>query len=157
MGTHINVITHIPCSVAPQDYIFTSLSNIFTKNVSGVKVIPDTCELNYISTFSMIIFSTKWRLIDIFTTLWSCLYCYQTLLNYFPFQSFDVERTWWRLFQKRLVRTKFDIYVFAHLMLNNYLDHVYFVMNIHEIYFSLDVKKSIGYVLLVVVFFLLQS
>ena len=59
MGTHINVTTHIPGSVAHKDNIFTSLSNIFTKNVSGVNVIPDTCELNYISTFSMIIFSTK--------------------------------------------------------------------------------------------------
>jgi hypothetical protein len=28
------------------------------------------------------------------------------------FQSFDFERTWWRFFQKRVVRTKFDIYVF---------------------------------------------
>ena len=28
------------------------------------------------------------------------------------FQSFDFECTWWRLFQKRVVRTKFDIYVF---------------------------------------------
>jgi hypothetical protein len=27
------------------------------------------------------------------------------------FQSFDLERTWWRLIQKRVVRTKFDIYV----------------------------------------------
>ena len=29
----------------------------------------------------------------------------------FPF--FDFERTWWRLFQKRVVCTKFDIYVFT--------------------------------------------
>jgi len=27
-------------------------------------------------------------------------------------QSFDFERTWWRLFRKRTVRTKCDIYVF---------------------------------------------
>jgi len=33
-------------------------------------------------------------------------------LNYLAFPSFDFERTWWRLFQKRVVRTKFDIYVF---------------------------------------------
>jgi hypothetical protein len=33
-------------------------------------------------------------------------------LNYLSFQSFDFERTWWRLFQKRVVRTKFNIYVF---------------------------------------------
>ena len=28
------------------------------------------------------------------------------------FQPFDFECTWWRLVQKRVVRTKFDIYVF---------------------------------------------
>ena len=33
-------------------------------------------------------------------------------LNYLAFKSFDFERTWWRLFQKRIVYTKFDIYVF---------------------------------------------
>jgi len=33
-------------------------------------------------------------------------------LNYLTFQSFDFERTWCRLFQKRVVRTKFYIYVF---------------------------------------------
>jgi hypothetical protein len=30
-----------------------------------------------------------------------------------PKTSFDFERTWWRLFQKRVVRIKFDIYVFC--------------------------------------------
>jgi hypothetical protein len=33
------------------------------------------------------------------------------VLNYLAFQSFDFDRTWWKLFQKRVVRTKFDIYV----------------------------------------------
>jgi hypothetical protein len=34
-------------------------------------------------------------------------------LNYLAFQSFDFEHTtWWRLFQKRVVRTKFDINVY---------------------------------------------
>ena len=33
-------------------------------------------------------------------------------LNYLAFQSFDFERTWWRLFQKRVERTRFDMYVF---------------------------------------------
>jgi hypothetical protein len=33
-------------------------------------------------------------------------------INSFAFQSFDLERTWWRLFEKCVVRTKFDIYVF---------------------------------------------
>ena len=32
-------------------------------------------------------------------------------LNYLSFQSFDFESTWWWLFQKRVVRTEFDIYV----------------------------------------------
>jgi hypothetical protein len=33
-------------------------------------------------------------------------------LNYLPFHSSDFERTSWKLFQKSVVRTKFDIYVF---------------------------------------------
>jgi hypothetical protein len=33
-------------------------------------------------------------------------------LNYLVFQSFDYKRIWWRLFQKCVVGTKFDIYVF---------------------------------------------
>ena len=33
-------------------------------------------------------------------------------LNYLAFQSFDFECTWWRLFHKRVVCTKLDIYVF---------------------------------------------
>ena len=33
-------------------------------------------------------------------------------LNYLAFQSLDFERTWWRLFQKRVVRAKLDIYGF---------------------------------------------
>ena len=37
--------------------------------------------------------------------------CSQNFLNYLTFQPFDFERTWWRLFLKRVVRTKFDIYV----------------------------------------------
>ena len=34
-----------------------------------------------------------------------------TTLNYLALKSFDFERTWWRLFQKRLVSTKFEIHV----------------------------------------------
>ena len=33
-------------------------------------------------------------------------------LEYLVFQSFDFERTLWRLFQKRVVSTKLDIHVF---------------------------------------------
>ena len=36
---------------------------------------------------------------------------FQNFLNYLAFQPFDCERTWWRLFQKRVARTNFDIYV----------------------------------------------
>ena len=35
------------------------------------------------------------------------------LLNYLVFQSFDFELTWWMQFQKRVVRTKLDIYLFS--------------------------------------------
>ena len=34
------------------------------------------------------------------------------ILDYLTFQPFDFERTWWWLFKKRVVRTKFDLYVF---------------------------------------------
>jgi hypothetical protein len=43
-------------------------------------------------------------------------------LNYLAFQSFDFGRTWWRLFQKRVVRTKFDIYDFIILFIVNSVD-----------------------------------
>ena len=33
-------------------------------------------------------------------------------MNYLSFQSFDYERTWWRLIQECVVRTKLNIYVF---------------------------------------------
>ena len=33
-------------------------------------------------------------------------------LSYMTFQSFDFELTWWRFFQKGVVRTKCDFYVF---------------------------------------------
>ena len=33
-------------------------------------------------------------------------------VHYSAFQSFDFERIWWRLFQKRVVCAKFDTYVF---------------------------------------------
>ena len=33
-------------------------------------------------------------------------------LDYLAFQYFDFESTWWSLFQKRVMRTKLDIYVF---------------------------------------------
>ena len=60
-------------------------------------------------------------------------------INYLPFQSFDVERTRWRLFQKRVVRTKFDIYDFIfdivsvqlgseydmHILHTQYIDECY--------------------------------
>jgi len=32
------------------------------------------------------------------------------------FQSFDFEHTWWRLLQKRVVRTKFDIDNYIHII-----------------------------------------
>ena len=38
--------------------------------------------------------------------------CFQALVYYLAFQSFDFKNTWWRLFKKCVVRAKFDIYVF---------------------------------------------
>jgi hypothetical protein len=37
--------------------------------------------------------------------------------NYLSVKYFDFEPTWWRLFQKRAVRSKFDIYVFIDIHL----------------------------------------
>jgi hypothetical protein len=36
----------------------------------------------------------------------------QRLLDYLAFQPSGFESTWWSLFQKHIVRTKLDIYVF---------------------------------------------
>ena len=46
------------------------------------------------------------------TDLWHFDFIALKTINYLAFQSFDFERTRWRLFQKRVERTKFDIYVF---------------------------------------------
>ena len=68
----------------------------------------------------MIIFKSKVLLPHAWLTLvdfgillvyWPLVYCFQTLLNYLALQYVDSERTWWRLFQKWIVLSKFDIYV----------------------------------------------
>jgi hypothetical protein len=48
---------------------------------------------------------------------------YQRFLCYLAFKYFGFECTWWMLFQKRIVRTKFDIYVFIY---NNKKSYKYF-------------------------------
>jgi len=54
------------------------------------------------------------------------------------FQYLDYERTWWRLSQKRVVRTELDIYVFLpvcenkqkfKLIIYEYIDTVEFLSN----------------------------
>jgi hypothetical protein len=35
----------------------------------------------------------------------------------FPISNFNIERTWWRLFQKPVVHSKFDIYVVIFILL----------------------------------------
>jgi len=49
-------------------------------------------------------------------------------LNDLAFQSFDLEHTWCRLFQKSVVRTKFDIYVciFFTTYSSDYMCFIYF-------------------------------
>ena len=49
-------------------------------------------------------------------------------LDYLLFQSFDFERTWWWLFQKRVVHTKFDSHVFKQ-NLDNYTTVSYIPYN----------------------------
>jgi hypothetical protein len=39
----------------------------------------------------------------------------QKTYNHLGLQSFDYDRTWWRLFPKRVVRTKLDSFLFIHL------------------------------------------
>ena len=79
-----------------------------------------TCQLNesliklYFKQFSIfqlfswikvkILISFVW--LDLTTSVLTNVY-----LNYLSFQSFDIESTWWWLFQKRVVRTEFYIYV----------------------------------------------
>jgi hypothetical protein len=45
----------------------------------------------------------------------------QRPLAYLAFQSFDVQRTWWRLFEKRVVCTKLDVYVFMHALFISFI------------------------------------
>jgi hypothetical protein len=57
---------------------------------------------------------------DLIRFLLSCLgplvSCFKPLLNYLAFQYFDIELTWWWLFQKRVVCTKLDIYFFISII-----------------------------------------
>ena len=55
--------------------------------------------------------SHGWPYLTVADFGWFCFIAPKTL-NYLAFHSFDIERTWWRLFLKRIVHTKFDIYVF---------------------------------------------
>jgi hypothetical protein len=59
---------------------------------------------------------------------------YVTLADYY----FD--RTWWRLFQKRVVRTKFDIYVF---IIQTYIQSLEAVKELHHIFNLLELPKDL--------------
>ena len=66
--------------------------------------------------------SIVWVLI---TTIVWCIVKYKNIVIYiYIYISFDFGRTWWRLFQKRVVRTKFDIYVvlYIHATASNVVD-----------------------------------
>ena len=63
-----------------------------------------------------------------------------TLADYYwAFQSFDFVRTWWRLFQKRVVGTKFDIYV---LIIQIYLQSLEAVKELHHIFNLLELPRN---------------
>jgi hypothetical protein len=65
---------------------------------------------------------------------------YVTLADYYlAFQSFDFVRTWWRLFQKRVVHTKFDIYVF---IIQTYLQRLEAVMEVYHIFNLLELPRN---------------
>jgi hypothetical protein len=49
-------------------------------------------------------------LANFFVIFW--VSCPLQLLNYLGFEYFDLERTWWVLSERLVVRTRFDIYVF---------------------------------------------
>ena len=66
---------------------------------------------------------------------------YVTLADYYlAFQSFDFDRTWWRLFQKRVVRTKFDIYVF---IIQTYIQSLEAVKELHHILNLLELPRDL--------------
>ena len=52
---------------------------------------------------------------------------YGTSLSYLVFKYFGFERTWWRLSQKSVVCTKFDIYVFIDLFCIKYNANIKFI------------------------------
>ena len=60
--------------------------------------------------FSFLMHGWPWSIMA--SCLGPLVYCFQILLNYLALQYFDIERTWWRLFQTWIVLSKFDIYVF---------------------------------------------
>ena len=65
---------------------------------------------------------------------------YVTLADYYlAFQSLDFDRTWWRLFQKRVVRTKFDIYVF---IIQTYLQSLEAVKELHHMFNLLELHRN---------------
>jgi hypothetical protein len=66
---------------------------------------------------------------------------YVTLADYYlAFQSFDVVRTWWRLFQKSVMRTKFDIYVF---IIQTYIQSLEAVKELHHIFNLLELPRDL--------------
>jgi hypothetical protein len=75
-------------------------------------------------------------------------------LNYLAFQYFDFERTWWRLFQKRVVCTKSDIYVFNRdaIDLDDTLGHLImfclFVLSFISTTLLLSLMFLVGFLLL---------
>ena len=62
-------------------------------------------------------FPVSTRYINSVSNCWGSLHAHKKIfahkdINYLTFKYFDLERTWWRSFQKGVVWTKFDIYVF---------------------------------------------
>ena len=99
---------------------------ILKSTINGVRV----CEILYVVCMFFFI-KTKVLLPHPYVILVDFAYplvlFLQTLLNYLAFQSFDFERIWIRLFQKRVLRYKFNIYVFIFIIISSRI-HIWFTL-----------------------------
>ena len=66
--------------------------------------------------------------------------------TYLVSQHVDLERTWWRLFQRHVVRTKFDIYVFIMVFNKSFasMKNVYKLKDPKNVFDQLDISLLIN-------------
>ena len=87
-------------------------------------------------------------------------FCTQRLLSYLALQYFSFGRTWWKLFQKRVVRTKLDIYVFNSRNSPWSLNYIFMLIFTYLWCMSIVTKKIINIIFFIcmdICFLLLQK